>query len=57
MNYLFRVLWFYKVLTKIFMLDINKIRNNKDEVKKALLKRMPEVDLEGLIELDDSRKK
>lgn len=41
------------------MLDINKIRNNKEEVKKALLKRLKEVDfdLDEVITLDDNRKK
>ena len=40
------------------MLDINKIRNNKEEVKKSLLKRMKEgdFDLDGIIALDDQRK-
>lgn len=39
------------------MLDINKIREHKDEVKKALLKRMKDVDLDSIIKLDDKRKK
>lgn len=39
------------------MLDINKIREQKEEVKKALLKRMKDVDLELIIKLDDKRKK
>jgi len=40
------------------MLDIDKIREHKDEVKKALLKRLKESDfnLERLISLDDERK-
>jgi len=41
------------------MLDINKIRNNKEEVKKSLLKRLKESDfnLDEIIALDDKRKK
>jgi seryl-tRNA synthetase len=39
------------------MLDINKIREQKEEVKKALLKRMDSVDLDIIISLDDKRKK
>jgi len=40
------------------MLDINKIRNNKEEVKKSLLKRLKEgqFNLDGIIALDDKRK-
>lgn len=40
------------------MLDINKIRNNKEEVKKALLKRvkLENLDLDTIIVLDDKRK-
>jgi seryl-tRNA synthetase len=38
------------------MLDIQKIRENKEEVKKALLKRMRDVDLDDILELDDQRK-
>lgn len=40
------------------MLDINKIRNNKEEVKKALLKRLKPEDfnLDEIINLDDQRK-
>jgi len=40
------------------MLDINKIRNNKEEVKKSLLKRLKEGDfnLDEIIALDDKRK-
>lgn len=38
------------------MLDINKIRNQKSEVEKALLKRMDKVDLDEIIKLDDERK-
>jgi len=41
------------------MLDINKIRNNKEEVKKSLLKRFKESDfnLDEIITFDDKRKK
>ncbi len=39
------------------MLDINKIRENKVEVEKALLKRMKTVNLDEILELDDQRKK
>ncbi len=41
------------------MLDINKIRSNKEEVKKSLLKRLPENDfnLDAIIAIDDKRKK
>ena len=41
------------------MLDINKIRSNKEEVKKSLLKRLKESDfnLDEIITLDDKRKK
>jgi len=40
------------------MLDINKIRNNKEEVKKSLLKRLKEEDfnLDEIIQLDNDRK-
>jgi len=40
------------------MLDINKIRADKGEVEKALLKRMAkkDLDLDGLIRLDDERR-
>ena len=38
------------------MLDINNIRNNKEEINKALLKRLDKVDLDLLIKLDDDRK-
>jgi len=40
-----------------YMLDINKIREQKEEVKKALLKRMKNVDLDTVLDLDDKRKK
>jgi len=41
------------------MIDINKIRENIDEVKKSLLKRLKEsdFDLDEIITLDDQRKK
>src|SRR3989344_1379861 len=41
------------------MLDINKIRENKEEVKKSLLKRIKESDfnLDEIIGIDDKRKK
>jgi len=39
------------------MLDINRIRNNPDEVKKALLKRIDEVDFTELLEWDSERRK
>jgi len=39
------------------MLDIKKIRENPDEVKKALLKRNYEVDFNILLSLDEQRKK
>ncbi len=40
------------------MLDINKIREQKEDIKKSLLKRMDEknLDLDGLLLLDDKRK-
>lgn len=38
------------------MLDINKIRNNTEEIKQSLLKRMDSVDLDSIIKLDDERK-
>lgn len=40
------------------MLDINKIRENKEEVRKALLKRMKEedLDLDKILKIDDKRK-
>ncbi len=38
------------------MLDINKIRENKEEIKKALLKRMKSVDLDFILKLDEKRK-
>lgn len=38
------------------MLDINLIRENPEKVKKALLKRMEEIDFEELLEKDKKRK-
>jgi len=40
------------------MLDINKIRENKEEIKKSLLKKISEkdFDLDKIIDLDDKRK-
>ena len=40
------------------MLDIKRIRENTEEVKKALLKKMDaeDLDLETIIALDDKRK-
>lgn len=40
------------------MLDINRIREEKDEIKKTLLKRMEEkdLDLDKILKLDDERK-
>lgn len=39
------------------MLDINRIRENKEEIKKALLKRMDNVDLDSILDLDEKRRK
>lgn len=39
------------------MIDINRIRNNKDEVEKALLKRMDSVNLDELLEWDREKRK
>ena len=39
------------------MIDINRIRNNKEEVAKALLKRMDNVDLDELIEWDKEKRR
>jgi seryl-tRNA synthetase len=41
------------------MLDINKIREDKEEIKKSLLKRLDEqdFDLDAIVALDDKRKK
>ena len=38
------------------MIDINRIRNNKDEVEKALLKRMDNVNLDEILELDREKR-
>ena len=38
------------------MLDINRIRNNLEEVKKALLKRMDNVDFTELLQWDSQRR-
>ena len=39
------------------MIDINRIRNNKEEVEKALLKRMDNVNLDGVLEWDKEKRK
>ena len=39
------------------MLDINRIRNNPEEVKKALLKRIDHIDFSELLEWDSERRK
>jgi len=39
------------------MIDMNRIRNNPEEVKKALLKRMDNVDFTELLEWDKQRRK
>ena len=39
------------------MIDINRIRNNKNEVEKALLKRMDNVDLNTVLEWDREKRK
>lgn len=39
------------------MVDINRIRNNKEEVEKALLKRMDNVSLDELLEWDKEKRK
>ena len=39
------------------MIDINRIRNNKEEVEKALLKRMDNVDLDAVLEWDKEKRK
>ncbi len=38
------------------MLDINKIRKEPDVVRQALLKRIPEVNLELIIRLDQEKR-
>lgn len=40
----------------INMIDINRIRNNKEEVEKALLKRMDNVNLNELLEWDKEKR-
>jgi len=44
-------------LRRIFMLDINLIREKTEEVKNALLKRMDNVDFTELLEWDKERRK
>ena len=39
------------------MIDINRIRNNKEEIEKALLKRMDNVNLDELLALDKEKRK
>ena len=39
------------------MIDINRIRNNKEEIEKALLKRMDTVNLDELLALDKEKRK
>ncbi len=39
------------------MIDINRIRNNKEEIAKALLKRMDNVNLDELLEWDKEKRK
>ena len=39
------------------MIDINRIRNNKEEIVKALLKRMDNVNLDELLEWDKEKRK
>lgn len=39
------------------MIDINRIRNNKEEVEKALLKRMNDVNLDEVLEWDKEKRK
>ena len=39
------------------MIDINRVRNNKDEVEKALLKRMDNVNLDLVLEWDREKRK
>ena len=38
------------------MIDINRIRNNKEEIEKALLKRMDNVNLDELLEWDKEKR-
>lgn len=39
------------------MIDINRIRNNKEKIEKALLKRMDNVNLDELLEWDKEKRK
>ena len=39
------------------MIDINRIRNNKEEVEKALLKRMDNINLEEVLEWDKEKRR
>ena len=39
------------------MIDINRIRNNKEEVEKALLKRMDNINLDEVLVLDKEKRK
>ena len=39
------------------MIDINKIRNTKEEVAKALLKRMDNVNLNEILDWDKEKRK
>ena len=39
------------------MIDINRIRNNKEEIEKALLKRMDNINLDELLALDKEKRK
>jgi len=39
------------------MIDINKVRNNKEEIEKALLKRMDNVNLDEVLEWDKEKRK
>ncbi len=41
----------------INMIDINRIRNNEEEIAKALLKRMDNVNLDELLEWDKEKRK
>lgn len=38
------------------MIDINRIRNNKEEVEKALLKRMDNVNLDEILKIDKEKR-
>ena len=40
----------------IYIIDINRIRNNKEEVEKALLKRLDDVNLDELLEWDKEKR-